>query len=102
MKEQIIKFEKSPNKTKKYRAFIKNNKTKKIRIVDFGALNYEHYKDRTPLKIYSYKNHNNRKRMNNYFSRHSGTPLRQKAIKKEIDKSKGYYNAKILSHKYLW
>jgi hypothetical protein len=40
--------------------------------------------------------------MRNYLKRHSGTPLRGEAIKKEIAKSGGYYNAKILSHTYLW
>ena len=38
--------------------------------------------------------------MRNYFNRHSGTPI-DKAIEKE-KKSNGYYNAKILSHEYLW
>ena len=34
--------------------------------------------------------------------RHSGTKKRGEAIKKEIAKSGGLYNAKILSHIYLW
>ena len=59
-------------------------------------------KDRTPLGLYSHKDHGTRKRMQNYFSRHSGTRSRNKAIKLERKKSKGYYNAKILSHEYLW
>ncbi len=33
--------------------------------------------------------------MNRYFSRHSGTKYRYKAIK-------GYYTPKLLSHIYLW
>ena len=40
--------------------------------------------------------------MQNYFNRHSGTKKRGKAIALEKKKSKGYYNAKILSHLYLW
>ena len=40
--------------------------------------------------------------MRNYFSRHSGTQNREKAIKKEIKNGNGYYTAKILSHVYLW
>jgi len=40
--------------------------------------------------------------MKNYYSRHSGTKNRKKAISKEIKKSNGYYTPKILSHKYLW
>lgn len=101
MKEKIIKFKRGPY-PKKYTAFIKNKNTKKIRKINFGDQRYQQYKDRTPLKLYAHKNHNTLKRMRNYFSRHSGIKNRQKAIEKEIKKSKGYYNAKILSHKYLW
>tara|TARA_E500000178_G_scaffold347988_1_gene402292 strand:+ start:531 stop:839 length:309 start_codon:yes stop_codon:yes gene_type:complete len=102
MKEKILKFERSKIKGKKYTAFIKNKKTKTIRKIHFGASDYPQYKDRTPLKLYAYKNHYTRRRMQNYFSRHSGTKKRSEAIKLEKAKSKGYYNAKILSHIYLW
>ena len=63
MKERIIKFERSPIKFKKYRAFVKNLKTNKIRHIDFGDNRYQQYKDRTPLKLYKSKNHGNRRRM---------------------------------------
>lgn len=102
MKEKIIKFEKSKIMGKKYTAYVQSKATKKIRKIHFGALDYQQYKDRTPLKLYSYKNHNNRKRMQNYFSRHSGTKKRAHAIALEKKKSQGFYNAKILSHTYLW
>ena len=102
MKEKIIRFEKSPIHGKKYRAFVRDYKTKKVRHIDFGASDYQQYKDRVPLKLYAHKNHGTRKRMRNYFNRHSGTPIRSKAIEKERKKAKGYYNAKILSHEYLW
>jgi hypothetical protein len=102
MKEKILKFEKSKVKGKKYTAFIKNKKTKKIRKIHFGALDYSQYKDRTPLKLYAYKNHKTRRRMQNYYSRHSGKKNRNEAIKLEKNKANGYYNAKILSHIYLW
>ncbi len=101
MRETIIKFEKGP-KMKKYTAYVRDKKTRKVRKIHFGASDYPQYKDRTPLKLYAYKNHNTRKRMQNYFSRHSGTKSRSKAISLEKKKSKGYYNAKILSHIYLW
>ena len=101
MKETIIKFEKGPF-PKKYTAFVKNKQTKKVRKIHFGDRRYQQYKDRTPLKLYKKNNHNTRKRMQNYFNRHSGTKKRGKAIKKEKNKSKGLYNAKILSHIYLW
>ena len=101
MRETVIKFTKGPP-GKKYTAFIKNKKTKKTRRLNFGASDYAQYKDRTPLKLYAYKNHNTRKRMQNYFNRHSGTKSRTKAIAREKKKSKGYYTPKILSHQYLW
>jgi len=101
MTENIIKFKKGPF-PKKYTVIVKDKKTKKTRKIHFGDRRYQQYKDRTPLKLYKNKNHNTRKRMRNYFSRHSGTKKRGKAIKKEKRKSKGKYNAKILSHIYLW
>jgi hypothetical protein len=101
MKEKIIKFVRGPF-PKKYTAFIRNKKTRKIRKIHFGDRRYQQYKDRTTLKLYAKNNHNTRKRMQNYFNRHSGTRNRSKAIRKEKKKSKGFYNAKILSHVYLW
>ena len=101
MKESIIRFKKGKY-PKKYTAIVKNKKTKKIRNIHFGDQRYAQYKDRTPLKLYAHKNHNTRKRMQNYFNRHSGTKKRQEAIDKEKKKSGGIYNAKILSHIYLW
>lgn len=101
MKEKIVNFKRGPF-PKKYTATIKNNKTKKTRKIHFGDRRYQQYKDRTNLKLYKHKNHNTRKRMQNYFNRHSGTKKRDLAIKKEKRKSKGIYNAKILSHEYLW
>ena len=101
MKERIIKFKKGPF-PKKYTAILENKKTKKNRILHFGDRRYQQYKDRTPLKLYASKNHLTRKRMQNYFSRHSGTKNREKAIKKEIKANNGLYTPKILSHIYLW
>lgn len=102
MRERIERFEKSPIDGKKYRAYVKNIKTHKKRHIDFGGDDYQQYKDRTGLELYSHKNHGTRKRMRNYFNRHSGTPIRSKAIEKEKIASKGLYNPKILSHEYLW
>ena len=101
-KERIVRFEKSKRKGKKYMAIVENRKTKKRRKLHFGAIGYQQFKDRTPLQLYKKGNHGTRKRMRNYFNRHSGTPIRKKAIEKEIRKSKGKYNPKILSHMYLW
>lgn len=101
MKETLVRFERGPF-PKKYTAYIKNKKTKKVRKLHFGDSRYPQFKDRTKLGLYTSKNHGTRRRMQNYYSRHSGTRNRMAAIKKEKKKSNGYYNAKILSHVYLW
>jgi len=101
MKEKIIKFEKGP-RDKKYTVYVKDIKTKKIRKINFGDKNYEQFKDSTPLHLYKNKNHLTKKRRDNYFLRHSGIKNKTLAVKKEKIKSRGYYNAKILSHIYLW
>lgn len=101
MKEKILKFEKGPGE-KKYTAHIRNNKTKKVRVIHFGHKDYEQYKDRTNKGLYSRRNHGDKRRQQNYYNRHSGEKNRKKAIAKEIRKSNGIYNAKILSHIYLW
>ena len=101
MKERIVEFTRGPF-PKKYTAYIKNNKTNKVRKIHFGDRRYQQYKDRTSLKLYKNKNHGTRKRMQNYYSRHSGTKKRGEAINQEKKKIKGLYNAKILSHEYLW
>jgi hypothetical protein len=101
MKEKILRFERGPP-GKKYTAIIQDKQTKKIRKLHFGASDYEQFKDRTPLQLYAHKNHNTRKRMQNYFNRHSGTKKRGQAIALEKKRSKGYYTPKILSHLYLW
>jgi len=102
MQEHIVKFEKSKRKHKKYTAYVKNRKTKKVRKLHFGDNRYQQYKDRTPLKLYKHLNHGSRKRMQNYFSRHSGRKNRTKAIKYEKKKSNRLYTPKLLSHIYLW
>jgi len=101
MKERIVEFKRGPF-PKKYTAIVKNMKTKKTRKIHFGDRRYQQYKDRTPLKLYKRKNHNTRKRMRNYFNRHSGTKKRGVAIRKEKCKSRGHFTPKILSHIYLW
>ena len=54
----------------------------KVRHIDFGASDYQQYKDRVPLKLFAHKNHGTRKRMRNYFNRHSGTLIEVKPLKK--------------------
>ena len=95
MKERILEFKKSSRLGKKYEVLVQDLKTKKNRIIHFGAGD----KDRTPLKLYSHKNHRTPQKG---FTRRRCTPVRSEAIELEKRKSKGYYNPKILSHEYLW
>lgn len=101
MKEGIVRFKVGPG-DKKYTAYVENKKTKKVRVLHFGHKDYEQYKDRTNLGLYSSRNHGNKKRQENYYNRHSGEKNRRKAIEKEKKQSNGYYTPKILSHIYLW
>jgi hypothetical protein len=101
MKEILVEIEKSPIKYKKYRAVITSDYDK-YRTIDFGDNRYQQYKDSTKLKLYKNLDHGDPKRRENYFSRHSGEDNKKDALKKEIKKSKGKYNAKILSHEFLW
>ena len=101
MKEKILRFERGP-RFKKYTAYVENKETKKTRKIHFGDNRYQQYKDRTPLALYKSGDHGEKKRQENYYSRHSGTRKRKEAIDKEVAKSKGVYNPKILSHIYLW
>lgn len=101
MKERIIKFEKGPG-PKKYKVYLKNKLTKKIRTLTFGAKGYQQFRDRTPLHLYKKHNHGSRKRMKRYYQRHSGVKTRTAGIKKERSSNNGYYTPKLLSHIYLW
>jgi hypothetical protein len=55
-----IIFRKSKEKTKKYDVILPNGV-----IISFGNINYQHYKDSTPLKLYSNLDHldENRRRL---------------------------------------
>ena len=94
-KEKIKSIKVSTRKNKKYMAILNTN-----RVIHFGDKRYQQYFDK--LKKYSKKNHLDKSRRRNYFLRHSGVPTKSKALKKEFTKSNGKYNAKILSHEYLW
>ena len=101
MRELIVKIERGKQK-KKYMAYLKNKKTKKVRTLSFGHKDYQQFKDRTKLQLYKHLNHGERKRMRNYYSRHSGVKTRKAGIAKEKKKNNGYYTPKLLSHIYLW
>ena len=60
-----IKFEKSKVKGKKYTAILPDG-----RKVNFGDIKYEHFRDDTPLKLYSNLDHHDKKRRELYYVRH--------------------------------
>jgi hypothetical protein len=79
----VYVIKRSTRKDKKYMAVFSDGRP----TVHFGDNRYEQYRDSTPLKIYSYLDHNDEKRRTAYFSRHG------KAER---------YSAKWFSHKFLW
>lgn len=85
---KLIKFEKSNTKTKKYDAILENKLTKKLKRIPFGSITYQHYKDSTPLKLYSHLDHNDTNRRRLYYLRHN----------KDYPK----FSSDWLSKTYLW
>lgn len=102
MIERVVKFMKSSRQFKKYVVILEHKLTKKTRKLHFGDTRYQQYRDSTPIKAYSSKDHKDIKRMRRYYLRHSGISKRLKAIEKEKRISKFLYTPKILSHMYLW
>jgi len=83
----FIRFEKSNTKNKKYDAILKNKKTRIHKRVSFGDSRYEQYQDKA-LGLYKSKNHFDKKRRANYYSRHGRIAPK--------------FSSKWFSHKYLW
>ena len=66
-----VKFSKSQRKNKKYMVeFEINGKPYKIH---FGDDRFMHFKDRTPLKLYSVFDHEDKERRARYYMRHGTT-----------------------------
>lgn len=61
---------KSKAKNKKYSVYV--IKDDKIKLIHFGSLNHEHYRDSTPLKLYSNLDHNDKERRRRYLKRAMG------------------------------
>jgi hypothetical protein len=76
-------------KNKKYSVLKYNSKTKEYDyLLSFGSALYQHYEDKTPLKLWSHLNHNDKERRKRYYQRHGTT---------DDEESAKYY-----SNKYLW
>jgi hypothetical protein len=102
MKDKINSIVVSPRKEKKYMAMVCDLDTNKVRKIHFGARSYQQFRDSTTIKKYEKNNHHDKERKRRYFLRHSGVEKKREAVKKELRKAQGRYNAKILSHLYLW
>jgi hypothetical protein len=85
-------FKKSNRKNKKYSVITPSGK-----VVHFGDKRYQHYKDQTPLKIYSNLNHNDIKRRKRYLSRAKGIKNKSGNLTYKDKNSSNYY-----SINYLW
>lgn len=79
---ELKTLKKSTRIHKKYMVYYKD------KWVHFGDNRYQHYKDSTPLKLYSNLDHGDNRRKELYYMRHGRT--------------KNKYSAKYWSNKYLW
>ncbi len=66
---EVSSIKKSTQKNKLYMADVVYN-GKSYKNQHFGDDRYQHYKDSTPLKLYSYLNHNDLDRRRLFHSRH--------------------------------
>lgn len=86
----LLTFEKSRRKNKKYDAILKNKITHKLVRVPFGDSRYGQYMDTTGLDLYSHLDNNDPSRLASYWNRH----------RKDVDLD--HYTAGNFSLKYLW
>ena len=68
-----IRFSKSKRTGKKYKVTFKLNGKPYTR--HFGSSAHEHFKDRTPLKLYSHLDHGSKTRRARYYLRHGTESL---------------------------
>lgn len=66
---KFLKYRKSTTKGKKYDAILEHKRTGKRKIIPFGSLLNEHYKD-TALGLYSHLDHKDEKRRKSFKARH--------------------------------
>ena len=84
-------FKKSTRKGKKYMIVAPNGKT-----IHFGSLSNEHYKDTTPLKLYTYLDHNDEKRRASYLARAKGIKNKKGELTWKNKNSANYYSINFL------
>lgn len=80
---EISNIRKSSQKNKKYAAdVVYNNKLYKNQ--HFGDVRYQHYKDSTPMKLYSYLNMNDLERRRLFHARHKNNTGIPSMLSKEF------------------
>ena len=84
-------FKKSTSAGKKYMVVAPNGKT-----IHFGSLSNEHYKDTTPLKLYTYLDHNDEKRRASYLARAKGIKNKKGELTYLNKNSANYYSINFL------
>lgn len=102
MEERLVEITKSRRRHKKYAAVVEHKRTGRRRTIHFGHSDYQHYRDRTKVGAWSHADHGDRERLRRYYTRFSGVASRAEGIKLERVRSRGLFNAKLLSHLYLW
>lgn len=85
----FVKFQRSESVGKKYDAILKHKRTGRTRRVPFGAINYKHYKDSTPLKLFRNKDHGDKERRARFHARHRNNAKRK-------------FSSAWFASKYLW
>lgn len=96
MKDILIFEEGTGNK--KYKVKIYDGKNKKLKkTVQFGDKRYEQYKDKTPLGLYSNKDHNDINRRKKYRARASKIKNKEGKLTYKIK-----YSPNFFSYNYLW
>ena len=85
---RLLGFKRSQVKGKKYSAYIQHKTNNRIRTINFGAIGYSTYHDKTGLRLYEV--HGNKKRRSSYKARH------------QVFIRKGFYSPGYFSMKYLW
>ena len=85
-----MEFRKSSRKGKKYDVLY-NGKW-----IPFGDSSMQQYKDSTPLKLYSYLNHGDKKRRANYLARAKGIKNKQGDLTWRDKNSPNYYSVRFL------
>ena len=81
----------------KYTVTVDKQDGSKPKNVSFGNVDYEQYKDSSPLKLYKNKDHGDPKRRDAYRKRHAG--IIKKDGTRAIDKK---YSPAWFSYHYLW